>query len=105
MSAQKNTIERHLAFEWLRKLALRGPFPHASVALIAWREAVTKKQKVEEALLRIRQIIEGVDARAMAADGPVTPTDEEIQLVEIQKIYALACGHREDWRPGERRRK
>jgi hypothetical protein len=105
MNAQTKIIERHLAFEWLRKLALRKPFPHASVALIAWREAVTKKQKAEEALLRIKQIIEGVDARAMAADGPVTPTDEEIQLIEIQKIYALASGRSENWRPGEKCRK
>lgn len=51
------------------------------------------------ALARIKEIIEQVDHRAMAADGPVTPTFKEITDAELRKIYALASGHVEDWRP------
>lgn len=43
-------------------------------------------------LAEIAKIIEAVDHRCMAADGPVTPTNQEITLKEIQRIYALANG-------------
>lgn len=41
-------------------------------------------------LKRIAEIIEHVDNRCMAADGPVTPTLEEMRQDEISEIYALA---------------
>lgn len=45
-----------------------------------------------EALLEIREIIEAVENRCMAADGPVTPTHQEITDEEIRRIYKLAGG-------------
>ena len=39
---------------------------------------------------RIAAIIEAVDHRAMAADGPVTPTLEEMNQKEMTEIYSLA---------------
>ena len=53
----------------------------------------------EERLLRIKQIIEDVDNRCLAADGPVTPTLQEMTVDEMRRIYALACGQAETWRP------
>jgi hypothetical protein len=50
-------------------------------------------------LRRIKQIIEDVDNRCMAADGPVTPTLKEMTQDEISRIYALSCGKPEDWKP------
>lgn len=41
-------------------------------------------------LKRIADIIERVDQRAMAADGPVTPTLQEMRQDEISEIYLLA---------------
>jgi hypothetical protein len=38
----------------------------------------------------ILSIIEGVENRCMAADGPVTPTSREINEDEIREIYFLA---------------
>lgn len=43
-------------------------------------------------LRRIARIIEAVDGRCMAADGPVTPTLQEMNQGEISEIYALAIG-------------
>lgn len=48
---------------------------------------------------RIAEIIEAVDVRCMAADGPVTPTPREITQDELSRIYALAKGKPERWRP------
>lgn len=45
-----------------------------------------------ERLRMIAAIIERVDNRAIAADGPVTPTREEITTDEIKAIYGLAMG-------------
>lgn len=53
-------------------LALRGPSQEA------------------ERLAAIKAIIEGVDNRCMAADGPVTPTLQEMRQDEISRIYMLA---------------
>ena len=44
----------------------------------------------KERLRRIAQIIEAVDDRCTAADGPPTPTHKEITLAEVRKIYRLA---------------
>lgn len=43
-------------------------------------------------LKRITEIIESVDHRALAADGPVTPTLEEMTQKEMSEIYRLARG-------------
>ena len=43
-------------------------------------------------LRRIEAIIEHVDNRCMAADGPVTPTLQEMTQAELSQIYALARG-------------
>lgn len=58
-----------------------------------------KKTTDAERLARIKAIIETVDNRCMAADGPVTPTLEEITVDEMRAIYALACRKPESWRP------
>lgn len=44
----------------------------------------------KERLKRIAQIIENVDQRCMAVDGPVTPTLQEMRQEEISEIYELA---------------
>lgn len=41
-------------------------------------------------LKMIASIIEAVDNRCAAADGPVTPTLKEMTQAEISEIYALA---------------
>ncbi|KKM75044.1 hypothetical protein LCGC14_1394230 [marine sediment metagenome] len=41
-------------------------------------------------LKRIAGIIERVDNRCMAADGPVTPTLQEMTQTEMSEIYKLA---------------
>lgn len=43
-------------------------------------------------LQRIKEIIEAVDTRAMACDGPVPPTLKEMTQREISEIYRLAGG-------------
>ena len=43
-----------------------------------------------EKLRRIAEIIEAVDDRCLAADGPVTPTLNEMRQEEISEIYRLA---------------
>jgi len=43
-------------------------------------------------LVDIAKIIEAVDHRCMAVDGPVTPTLEEMTQAEISSIYLLATG-------------
>lgn len=40
-------------------------------------------------LKKIKEIIEIVDNRCMAADGPVTPTKDEITDKELKEIYKL----------------
>ncbi len=47
---------------------------------------MTETQRLAE----IAEIIEAVDQRCMAADGPVTPTLREMQQREISRIYELA---------------
>lgn len=43
-------------------------------------------------LWKIAEIIEAVDNRCMAADGPVAPTLSEMTQAEISEIYRLAKG-------------
>lgn len=49
---------------------------------------ITKSKR----LRRIAEIIEDVDNRCMAADGPVTPTLQEMTQKEMSEIYGLAKG-------------
>lgn len=46
--------------------------------------------QLSERLERIAEIIEAVDNRCMAVDGPVSPTLSEMTQAEISEIYALA---------------
>lgn len=46
--------------------------------------------KAKERLNAIRQIIESVDERCLAADGPVTPTLQEMTQEELSLIFRLA---------------
>ena len=45
----------------------------------------------KERLNRIAQILESVDCRCAAADGPVTPTRHEITDAELHSIYVLSA--------------
>ena len=47
---------------------------------------------LQKRLGSIARIIESVDNRAMAADGPVTKTRLEMTDDEMRRIYALATG-------------
>ena len=47
---------------------------------------------LKERLTAIAGIIEAVDNRCAAADGPVTPTLQEMTQAEISRIYELAKG-------------
>ena len=49
-----------------------------------------ERDLAERRLNEIRDIIEAVDNRCMAADGPVTPTLKEMRQEEISHIYELA---------------
>lgn len=48
------------------------------------------KQRGDERLARIAQIIERVDLRCAAVDGPVTPTLQEMTQKELSEIYSLS---------------
>jgi galactose-1-phosphate uridylyltransferase len=50
------------------------------------------KPTPEERLKKIADIIECVDCRCLAADGPVSSTLEEMTQEEISEIYKLAKG-------------
>lgn len=50
------------------------------------------RMKADQRLSRIAGMIEVVDNRCMAADGPVTPTLQEMTQAEISMIYKLAAG-------------
>lgn len=56
------------------------------------RAKATKHLTPTERLAKIAGIIEDVDDRCMAVDGPVTPTHQEITAAEILGIYLLAVG-------------
>lgn len=58
-------------------------------AIARWYEIAEEQRK---RLTAIAGIIETVDNRCMAADGPVTPTLQEMTQVEMSEIYRLATG-------------
>ena len=45
-------------------------------------------------LSKIKDIIESVDQRASAADGPVTDTRQEMTNAEMRQIYRAAKGRK-----------
>lgn len=49
-------------------------------------------ENLEARLKLIAEIIEAVDDRALAVDGPVTPTKDEITADELKAIYRAAKG-------------
>lgn len=51
-------------------------------------------KELRRRLETIAEIIESVDNRCMAADGPVTPTLQEMRQGEISAIYAIANGEK-----------
>ncbi len=51
-----------------------------------------KEPQPASRLDQIAAILEAVDARCAASDGPVTPTLSEIRPAELRKIYRLAKG-------------
>ncbi len=55
------------------------------------------------ALAQIREIIDRVENRCMAVDGPVTPTTEEMTEDELRRIYVLAGGKIGDDNDGDDR--
>jgi hypothetical protein len=55
-----------------------------------------------EKLKRIAEIIERVDNRCMAVDGPVTPTLQEMSQDEISEIYLLASQKEKDVKSKQR---
>ena len=70
---------------------------HASVGVAGLKSMASRRisrMTAEERLVEIAAIIERVDNRAMAVDGPVTPTLEEITQDEMSSIYKLAIGAR-----------
>jgi polysaccharide pyruvyl transferase WcaK-like protein len=54
------------------------------------RELRGDRDMLRARLDAIAQIIEDVDQRCIACDGPVTPTKDEITSREIVRIYRLA---------------
>ncbi len=61
----------------------------------AANQFIKERNDFKRRLTQIAQIIEAVDDRCLAADGPVTPTNQEITIDEIRKIYRLAGGKRD----------
>ena len=60
-----------------------------------------KIAEASNSLDAIASIIENVDNRCMAADGPVTATLREMTADEIKTIYQLAMRHRQAGKPIE----
>ena len=47
-------------------------------------------ESARQALQKIIEIIERIESRCMAADGPVTPTIQEIIEADLREIYWIA---------------
>jgi len=58
----------------------------------AFDMAIRDSHDVEERLRAIKDVIDSVESRCLAADGPVTPTLKEMGEDELRKIYKLAGG-------------
>ena len=57
-----------------------------SLKASGWKIIPTDDQRLQ----KIAEVIEAVDARCMAVDGPVTETKDEITSKELMQIYKLA---------------
>jgi hypothetical protein len=55
---------------------------------------LAKDSERKRRLASIAEIIEDVDNRCMHADGPVTPTLQEMTQKEMSEIYHLATGRK-----------
>jgi len=71
----------------LENRALFEELQHRLKQIDALREALREALSAMDA---IKEIIEDVDHRAMAADGPVTPTRQEMTDREMRNIYEAA---------------
>ena len=71
---------------------------HATAVARTLKEAIvvarptSQTYSAAQRLVAIKEAIEAVDQRAMAADGDVTPTLQEMTQAEMSKIYELARG-------------
>lgn len=72
-----------------KRVSFRLPTQQEAMGAKAHASRATAER---ERLSRIARIIEQVDVRCMAADGPVTPTLQEMTQAEISEIYELANG-------------
>jgi hypothetical protein len=70
----------------VRRGKTHGPEVEEIAAMNAKR--LTYRRRLE----LIAELLEAVDNRCMAVDGPVTPTRLEITDKELQRIYVLAKG-------------
>ena len=68
--------------------------PDGGEPCVGYTQEFGARMEADRRLRRIAAIIEHVDNRCMAADGPVTPTLQEMTQAEISMIYALASGKR-----------
>jgi hypothetical protein len=62
---------------------------------------LTPTQRLKE----IAELIEAVDNRCLAADGPVAGFAEMIEQIEFRRVYLLAKGDRRACRTGNARSK
>lgn len=77
------------------ELAVVDPTMQASIPVdvVLWLTA--PMQQATDAAQRLRAIadlIEAVDNRCLAADGPVTKFQDEVTDAELRKLYQLATG-------------
>jgi hypothetical protein len=78
--------------ETLLKMLKPGSYIPQPLANQEKEDNMTNKERLK----RIAEIIERVDNRCMAADGPVTPTLQEMEQDEISEIYKLASQSRKE---------
>lgn len=85
----------------MAKTSKKKPVKKSELEISRKNEIIMGIQVCEarERLDAIAQIIENVDNRCMAADGPVTPTLKEMTQEEIKVIYELAKLHRQAGKP------
>lgn len=93
--------ERDFAKAILTLIQSKAQAPRGEDHTQALKDVIVTEDDVlnEVRLARIAAIIEAVDTRCMAVDGPVAPTLEVMAQEEISAIYALARGKPESWRP------
>ncbi len=89
MTTDSQQAEREAA--WLRHtIYMAGRSADKLSFYAGWDARAAGRAEVEEARREIAYIIEHVDQRCAAVDGPVTPTLKEMTQQEISRIYQLA---------------